>query len=252
MSWKNAIRKGIEAGKALTDRMMEEGSPIREMLQANLRWELIRHGELFIPRTVLEQKIREQLAEQEESVRLESITCTEDNILLALNVKRYKARATASVTVRIREVQVDRNRQIAVCHISGEKIVGANVMGKVVAKIIQVVINDMVKTAVSHARISEQVVFSEEERLITIDLSALEPIRKMGRPVNSTNVAVLDLVSFTAFHRDGGIVVAANFSENIADKWKKLKERLKEKDLSAWKERLKKQDRKSPDPEAAD
>ncbi len=217
MKWKEALQKGLAAGKRISEKASEKGAPYVEVIRSNLNRDLVTKGELLIPEPVLERKIAESLAGQESGVTLESLSCEADRIRLTLQVKKMRVRSAVSMDVFIQEIEIGPDRQTAVCRIGGEKISGTNFVGKIVIVIIHVIVSDIVNTAVSRANVADLVRFSRDERTVTVDLAGLEPVQKLMSPIFHSGTSVLDLVSFRIFHRSGGLAVKADFSETGAN-----------------------------------
>lgn len=213
MNWKEALQKGLAAGKKISEKASEKGTPYIEVIRSNLNRDLVTKGELLIPQPVLERKITESLARQESGVLLESLTCEADRIQLRLQVKKMRVRSAVSMDVFIQEITIGPDRQTAICRIGGEKLSGSNFAGKIVVAMIHVVVSDIVNTAVSRAKVAELVRFSKDERTVTVNLTELEPVQKLKSPIFHSDKSVLDLVSFRIFHRPGGLAVKADFSE---------------------------------------
>jgi hypothetical protein len=241
MNWKETLRKGLAAGKKISEKASEKGTPYIEVIRSNLNSDLITKGELLIPEPVLERKIAKSLEEQESGITLESLTCEADRIRLRLQAKKMRVRSAVSMDVFIQEIEIGPDRQTAVFRIGGEKISGTNFAGKIVVAILHVVIGDILKTAVSRAKVDDLVQFSRDERTVTVNLSGLEPVQKLKSPIFHSDQSVLDLVSFRIFHRSGGLAVKTDFSETgthlkqgvvrfaskagkTAARWKKKKE----------------------------
>lgn len=217
MKWKEALQKGLAAGKKISEKVSEKGAPYVQVIRSNLNRDLVTKGELLIPEPVLERKIAESLAGQESGVTLESLSCEADRIRLKLQVKKMRVRSAVSMEVFIQEIEIGPDRQTAVCRIGGEKISGTNFAGKIVVAIVHVVVSDIVNTAVSRANVADLVRFSKDERTVTVDLAGLEPVQKLKSPIFQSEKSVLDLVSFRILHRSGGLAVKADFSETAAN-----------------------------------
>ncbi|MFW5640042.1 MAG: hypothetical protein ACOC23_08090 [Thermodesulfobacteriota bacterium] len=213
MNWKEALQKGLTAGKKISEKASEKGTPYLEVIRSNLNLDLVTKGELLIPEPVLERKIAESLARQESGVLLETLTCEADRIRLRLQVKKMRVRSAVSMDVFIQEIEIGPDRQTAVFRIGGEKISGMNLAGKIVVAILHVVIRDILKTAVSRAKVDDLVRFSKDERTVTANLAGLEPVQKLRSPIFQSDKSVLDLVSFRIFHQSGGLTVKTDFSE---------------------------------------
>ncbi len=216
MNWKEALQKGLAAGKKISEKASEKGAPYLDVIRSNLNLDLVTKGELLIPEPVLERKIAKSLEEQESGITLESLTCEADRIRLRLQVKKMRVRSAVSMDVFIQEIEIAPDRQTAVFRIGGEKISGMNLAGKIVVAIIHVVIGDILKTAVSRAKVDDLVQFSKDERTVTANLAGLEPVQKLKSPIFHSDKSVLDLVSFRIFHRSGGLTVKTDFSETGA------------------------------------
>lgn len=201
---------------------------VAALMKANFNRDLIKKRELFIPQALLEKRIAEILSDQVSNVdaRLESFVCKEDCIEIAINTKKKIIENSVIMTLRIHDLEISRDRQIAVCHIGNEKVSGNNFAGKICAGILSVTVSDIVHKAVSSKDIADIATFSTDTRLLSVDLSKLEPIQKLMEPIGVINLSLLDVLDINVSHRNGGLAVSARLnskSEKIAESMDHLK-----------------------------
>ena len=210
MEWMETLKR---AGKTVSSKIAEKyvDERVLNLLKINLNQDLVKNRELFIPEAMLEKEIGDLVSEQGKKVNaaLTSLTCREDRIEIALSVNKMGVGSNVLMTLRIREFEIGRHRQVAVCHVSDEKLIGNTLLGMIGTGIINFTVNDIVKAVISMKDISDIATFSAQTRLITVDLSRLEPVRKLMKPYGSTNISLTDIIRIRAAHKTGGMAVSA-------------------------------------------
>jgi hypothetical protein len=139
----------------------------------------------------------------------------ENRIDVTIATKKMMMKNSVMMTLEFQDVEICKDRQIAVCHIRGEKVGGDNFAGKIAAGILSVAVSDIVQKAVSSKDIADIASFSKDTRLLVVDLSKLEPIRKLAEPIGLLNIGLLDAVGIRVFHRDGGLAASARLNSNL-------------------------------------
>ncbi|EPR33321.1 hypothetical protein [Desulfococcus multivorans] len=213
MGWIETFKK---AGKSVSSKIGEidiEGRTV-SLLMANLNRNLVKNREVFVPQAILENEIAELLKEQDGRIKttLTSLTCEEEQIKIDLNIKTRLTDNNARVVLRIREFVIGKHRQVAVCQVLNENLVGNNVLGIISAGIIKVTVDDIVEKVISRQEISEIASYSPHTQWVTIDLSKLEMVQKLMKPFGFANISPLDAVCIKAAHKAGGVVISAELA----------------------------------------
>jgi hypothetical protein len=206
----NAGRKGLEIGKKIAPSIFQNNEMIHELLKVNLNKELLKKKKILIPETIIHKEIA-AIFNDIPNVSLESLSCRKDGIMLTFNISKYGTQTVGSARLQIQEAFINREKQKASLRVFDEKLIGKNILGKCASVLINLVIKDLGKTAVSSVDTEVLISFSDYDKLIIFDLSRLETIQNLLSPIKFMNFCVLDIASFVVRHEDSGISVTGEF-----------------------------------------
>lgn len=214
MHWKDVVKKGLKAGIKTAAKVNEKGSVIADIIRSSLHADLIRGGAILIPEALIREEIETVLADQK-GVELTALECREDGIHFSASLKTFMAATRADAVLKIETGEIGRHRQVVSFFIADEKVMGSRFLGKIAAAVVKVILNDMLRAGLSKTDTAGVILTSEDGRRITADIAHLPQIEQLLAPMPGFSVCILDVVSFTIRHGDGGIVVASSISDRI-------------------------------------
>jgi hypothetical protein len=210
----NTGKKVVGIGREIGSQIKKNPEIFKEMLLINLNNEIIKKKRIVVPEATIRATLKNILHEIP-YISLESLQCQKDSIQLTFNISKYGTQSLAGARFQIIEAVIERENQLASIRIFDEKLIGKNIMGKCVTALINLIINDLFKTTVSLTQTNGLLNFSDQDRVITVDLSKLKAIQNLLLHKNSMNLCVLDIASFSFGHDINGIYAKGEFHNSV-------------------------------------
>ncbi|MCF7792067.1 MAG: hypothetical protein K9L78_00610 [Victivallales bacterium] len=165
----------------------------------------LRKGEFLISEDFIRYHI-EGAAQKEADVELDDVYCSPDGIRIALIVKRYKAKVKVNFCISIKKVQINSKRQIFIFNLKNEKIVGSNISGLFIAAFTETMLAGIITKSVFPEEILKSIHYKKNYTAAIVDLSEIDLMKKLNRPLLNSSKSLLDFVSINkAVHSYRGI-----------------------------------------------
>jgi hypothetical protein len=198
----------LKSGKKIIPNLIDNKEIISKILSSNLPMELIRNRQLIIPKEVIEKELLGRTFDNN-SITIKEVSCNEDKIVLTLEIKKKAVSAILFVPFKINEGVIGNEKQIISFIISDEKLIGANLLGKIAVNMAKLFVKDIIKDGVNRSGLESVVNFEETRRILTIDLSSQDAIKKLNACIAKTKFSVLDFITLRVCHHTNGIKILA-------------------------------------------
>gem|GEM_PF-6398708 len=207
--WKDKIAQTIFAGADLLNRNHCLSFAVVEVARANFKKDVLKTGSILIPTEVIYHVVAEQL-EDAPGVRLNSLECRADGIRCQMDIAKKGLRTQAAATFKLVDAEISTQRQQVTFAVLDEHLTGKNWLGKVAASLLLVMVQDLVKTAISMQDMEAVLQFDEATRMIAVDFSSVEAIKKLRRPLPGLKTSILEMVCIRAAHDPNGLRLKIN------------------------------------------
>jgi hypothetical protein len=168
----------------------------RHVLAAGLSsdfWKAIKKGRLIIPQGVLRPFIETALA-NEDGARLKHCAFQTDGILLEIRVEKAYTHLTLPLVITLDTMTINRNEQKVEARVACEKPIGNNLLGRLVAAMAQGLIFKMATGRLAGNQVATVSAMERGQGRVAVDLSGLQPVRRLERRLPLLGLSVLDLV----------------------------------------------------------
>lgn len=208
------LNKFINSVKSIAPIVNAKKNILSSVLLSNLPKDLIENKCLIIPKDLIENELR-AVIDDKGSVKVKSISCKEDQIIIELSVKKSGAEIDINLPVSIVDGVLSKEKQTISLSISDKKsLVGTNIIGKIAAVLVKIFVNDIVKSGISYAGLEEVSNYDPEKKIIEFNLKDLEYIKKFSQPVKNLNLCVFDIVSLNISHHPKGVKLSSKFTSD--------------------------------------
>ena len=198
----------LKSGKKFIPNLIDNKELVSKVLLSNLPKDLIINRQLIIPKEVIEEELLGR-AFDNNSIAIKEISCNEDKIVLTLEIKKKAVNATLFVPFKIFEGVIGKEKQIISFIVSDEKLVGENLLGKIAVNMTKIFVKDIIKEGVNRSGLKSIINFEETQRILTIDLSNQDAIKKLNAGIAKTKFSILDFITLRVCHHSNGIKILA-------------------------------------------
>ncbi len=207
--WKNKIAKTIVAGADLLNRNPCLSFAVVEVARTNFKKDVLKTGSILIPTEAIYHVVSEQL-DDVPGVRLDSLECRADGIQCQVDIDKKGLHTQAAATFQLIDAEISAQRQQVTFAVLDEHLTGKNWLSKVAASLLLVMVQDLVKTAISMQDMEAVLQFDEAARTIAVDFSSVEAIEKLRRPLPGLKTRILDMICIRAAHDPEGLRLKIN------------------------------------------
>jgi hypothetical protein len=172
----------------------------------------IKKGQVFIPgRRML--PVIEKAVSEVEGVRLRDCELSPDNIRLMIEVKKSGAHLTFPLIINISGVRINSQEQKIDLNILTKRPVGENYFGRFISHIAGGFLSRIMNKRISSIPLVELSETHKKGRRLVIDLSSIDKIQSLKKPLPFLKGGLLDLITIQGIeHVSGGVNLKAALS----------------------------------------
>lgn len=205
MRLKDIVKKiGMEASELI------HSETAKHILQDNLHEDFLSkifHGEILISKGFIFKHISEAL-ENEKEISLDYITCTTEYIAMGFNIKKFKVEAKAEIKFRIHSGKINNQQQCIKLIIDRHSVTGNNLVSKIITTLLIGLISGITRKKILLEATPDFITFKRNYRAAVIDLSALNFIQSLKKPILGTSKTTLNFISVSRMYQtESGIIL---------------------------------------------
>ncbi len=205
MRLKDIVKKiGMEASELI------HSETAKHILQDNLHEDFLSkifHGEILISKGFIFKHISEAL-ENEKEIYLDYVTCSTEYIAMGFNIKKFKVEAKAEIKFRIHSGKINNQQQCIKLIIDRHSITGNSLVSKIITTLLIGLISGITRKKILLEAAPDFITFKRNYRAAVIDLSALNFIQSLKKPILGTSKTTLNFISVSKMHQtNAGIIL---------------------------------------------
>ena len=188
----------------------ENNATIKMIMKENLSisfFSRLKRGEVIIPFRLLKLQLHKAL-EGDKSVEFDYFISTDSHIGIGVIYRKFFMHFRAEIKLTVDYAKLTNDEQKIIMRLWHDRLIGANLIGKVVAVVINSIVKGIFRKPLIPEEIEYFIKYDRRARKVIVDLSRLDAIKRIVEGSDGSCRNILDFISVVDIkHSYRGLIV---------------------------------------------